>query len=93
MEKFTAQHVFINKQLEGKQSIHVESGRFLQVGSTFVPTSQDRIVDFGDTILAPGFVDIQLNGCNGVLFNQSIDQQSLHPFEAFEGNLHPSREK
>src|SRR5215831_20542754 len=34
-------------------------------------------IDLQNTYLAPGFVDLQLNGCGGVLFNDAITAETL----------------
>ena len=38
---------------------------------------RDCAVDYGDCIIAPGFIDLQQNGCGGVLFNDDICHDTL----------------
>lgn len=37
----------------------------------------DIVLDAQGMILSPGFIDLQLNGCGGVLFNDTIDRKTL----------------
>ncbi len=36
-----------------------------------------ELIDYQDNIIAPAFIDLQLNGCGGVLFNDDISEQTL----------------
>ncbi|MEM6715968.1 MAG: N-acetylglucosamine-6-phosphate deacetylase [Cyanobacteria bacterium P01_C01_bin.147] len=41
-----------------------------------LPTDAER-VDLGGASVAPGFIDLQLNGCGGVMFNDAIAPSTL----------------
>ncbi|MDR0806253.1 MAG: N-acetylglucosamine-6-phosphate deacetylase [Enterobacteriaceae bacterium] len=45
---------------------------------------QIEIKDLHGAILAPGFIDLQLNGCGGVQFNDSIDAISIATLETMQ---------
>lgn len=36
-----------------------------------------EVLDYKDNIITPAFIDLQLNGCGGVLFNDDISEQTL----------------
>jgi len=40
--------------------------------------------DVGGAIIAPGFIDLQLNGCGGVQFNDDIDALSVETLEIMQ---------
>jgi N-acetylglucosamine-6-phosphate deacetylase len=58
-------------------AVGVSAGRVEWVGSAAgAPHAQQRI-ELGDAILAPGFIDLQVNGGGGVLFNDDRSPQAL----------------
>lgn len=40
--------------------------------------------DVGGAIIAPGFIDVQLNGCGGVQFNDSVDAVTVETLEIMQ---------
>ena len=38
---------------------------------------ENEIVDIEGMVLSPGFIDLQINGCGGVLFNDDISEKGL----------------
>ncbi len=43
-----------------------------------------EICDLGGAILAPGFIDVQLNGCGGVQFNDSLEAISAETLDIMQ---------
>lgn len=39
--------------------------------------NDENVIDLNNSLLSPGFIDLQLNGCGGVLFNDNITRESL----------------
>ena len=37
----------------------------------------DQVINYGNGVICPGFIDLQLNGCGGVLFNENISVHTL----------------
>ena len=66
-----AQHIFDGTELRGAGSIRISNGRIESV-SPSKAASRASIQLPSDAILAPGFVDIQVNGGGGVLLNDGL---------------------
>lgn len=66
--------VLARDQVENNLTIIVKDGRIEQV-STLQPSSlgDTRVVDLAGNYVLPGFIDVQVNGGGGVLFNESPD--------------------
>lgn len=55
----------------------VEAGRIRDILPTSQLPSDCRRVDLHGWNVSPGFVDLQLNGCGGVMFNDTIASETL----------------
>ncbi|MDF7670576.1 N-acetylglucosamine-6-phosphate deacetylase [Orbaceae bacterium ESL0721] len=42
------------------------------------------IVDVNNAVVAPGFIDLQVNGCGGVQFNETVDALSIETLEQMQ---------
>lgn len=60
--------VLLDGVLTEDAEVTIEGDRILRIGRTGAPSTGERI-DLDGRILAPGFVDTQVNGGGGVLFN------------------------
>jgi N-acetylglucosamine-6-phosphate deacetylase len=62
--------VLVNGAFQDDQVVMVRNGEIAHVGA--MPDPGDaKLTDLGGDFLAPGFIDIQVNGGGGVLFNAS----------------------
>lgn len=60
--------------IEGKQIQSIQATAKLPPDMT--------IIDLNGANLCPGFIDLQLNGCGGVMFNSAITEQTLATMQA-----------
>jgi N-acetylglucosamine-6-phosphate deacetylase len=60
-----------------KQSIYVHQGRVASICSTPDNHTDTPYYDYSDCIVAPGFIDLQVNGGGGVMFNDCTTLSSV----------------
>jgi N-acetylglucosamine-6-phosphate deacetylase len=71
-----AARLFTGEAMLTDHAVLIEAGRVLDVVPTpGVAANAERLAD--DVVLAPGFIDAQVNGGGGVLFNDSPDLPTL----------------
>lgn len=63
-------------------AVGVANGRVAWLGPAADAPSARQVVDLGDSLLAPGFVDLQVNGGGGALFNQDRSVEALRRIAA-----------
>ncbi len=75
MKAFAAKYIFDGKKLLESQVVVIENGLIKDIidKSKF----SGFVKHLGDGVITPGFIDLQLNGCGGVLFNEQISTNTL----------------
>jgi len=58
-------------------AIIISQGRIAAIGKAVDIIKGHKTFDLNGLNLSPGFIDLQLNGCGGVLFNNNISTQTL----------------
>lgn len=64
------------KMHEGK-AIRFENGRFVEIIPQIEVGPTEEAIDLQGDILSPGYVDLQVNGGGGVLFNDNPSEETL----------------
>ncbi|MGF1698520.1 N-acetylglucosamine-6-phosphate deacetylase [Vibrio lamellibrachiae] len=75
--------LFQNGQRLDNQVIVIEGDTIVAIGDrqTFDSLPND-LIDAEHQLVSPGFIDLQLNGCGGVLFNTDISLETLNIMNA-----------
>lgn len=74
----TTANLFDGKAFRGPRTVLVEAGRVAELRAPgALPAGVDAHVDLGEALLAPGFVDVQVNGGGGVMFNSDQSVAAL----------------
>lgn len=71
--------VFNGKNLIPNQSVIIKNGKISEIFNTLdsIEDYEGEIIDGTNQLLAPGYIDLQLNGCGGVLFNSELSFETL----------------
>ena len=81
---FTNGKLLTDAGIENDRTLLVRNGRIEAITSARTFAGIDRTIDLGGKLLAPGFIDVQVNGGGGVLFN---DEPSIASISAI-GRAH-----
>ncbi|WP_169568995.1 N-acetylglucosamine-6-phosphate deacetylase [Sneathiella limimaris] len=78
MPIFTCHQIFLNGKLAEQAYVEVEDGTIISTGFLDNLPKDVAPYDLGEKTLAPGFVDIQVNGGAGILFNDKPTHETIH---------------
>jgi N-acetylglucosamine-6-phosphate deacetylase len=73
MQRYFAEHLFDGKTLKKNQIFTVESGQIVSMQTALSPSDATLL----SGLVAPGYVDVQVNGGGGVLFNNHPSLDTL----------------
>lgn len=73
----TAKAIFNGESLLTNKAIKMVDGIVVEIMDTDKIKYKDLTEDYGNSVICSGFIDLQLNGCGGVLFNDSISLETL----------------
>jgi N-acetylglucosamine-6-phosphate deacetylase len=79
--------IFDGTDLLDGQAVRFEEGRFVFWGPEADAPGTGRTIDLGGDILFPGFVDLQVNGGDGVMFNADPSVATLRRMVAAHRRL------
>jgi N-acetylglucosamine-6-phosphate deacetylase len=77
MKAFVNTDIYGPSQVYSEHALIVENGIIKAISLAADLPVGIEIVDLGGASIAPGFVDLQVNGGGGILFNSHFDEQSL----------------
>lgn len=66
--------VFTGEKFE-KVSVRVEDGKITQIAPDLFEKAEEEIVDLGDDLLIPGFIDLHTHGCIGYDFSTATKEE------------------
>ena len=76
MQIFSAKYLFDGEDILENKAVMIEN-HIIQAVVELNTINKNECKYLGDGIIAPGFIDLQLNGCGGVLFNTTINKATL----------------
>ena len=73
----TSKYIFDGTTIRENEVVLINEDTIIDIIPRANLQSTTTVTDFGDGIICPGFIDLQLNGCGGVLFNNAISCDTL----------------
>ena len=78
-EAFEERIVGIENATDAMIEVGIEDDKIIKTlpESELSDYTDKETIDLNNSVLSPGFIDLQLNGCGGVLFNDDISRKTL----------------
>lgn len=77
MYALTNCQIHASNQTLTNHAVLIDDERIVDVVPANILDSVDSTIDLAGCHVAPGFIDLQLNGCGGVMFNDAITAETL----------------
>lgn len=77
MYAITAQYIFNGDDLLEQHAVLIDADKIIDVVKTNAIPNHSEKLDFPNQLIAPGFIDIQVNGGGGKLFNETPTLETL----------------
>jgi N-acetylglucosamine-6-phosphate deacetylase len=77
MYAFTNCTIYTGQQQFSDRALLIDGNQIVDLIPLDQLSSQYEAIDLGGNNVAPGFIDLQLNGCGGVMFNDAIAPATL----------------
>lgn len=84
MFALTHGRIYTGHEILDDHAVIIANGLIERVCSRSDLPAGIEIRDVGGAIIAPGFIDVQLNGCGGVQFNDSADAVTVETLEIMQ---------
>ncbi len=75
IKNITAKYIFDGNNLLENKLLQIQNNTIFAIKEYTTDTKD--VINLGDGVISPGFIDLQLNGCGGVLFNDDISFDAL----------------
>ncbi|MCL2566976.1 MAG: N-acetylglucosamine-6-phosphate deacetylase [Alphaproteobacteria bacterium] len=72
----TSKKIFDGENFQSNKAIIIDGSRIKSI-IPLADIGNIELIDYSSNIIAPAFVDLQINGCGGVLFNDDISVKTL----------------
>ncbi|MDR9830832.1 N-acetylglucosamine-6-phosphate deacetylase [Vibrio sp. FNV 38] len=77
MYAFTNCKVYTGSDILNDHAVVIKDNQIIQICLANETPNEAQIIDLNGANLSPGFIDLQLNGCGGVMFNDEITADTL----------------
>lgn len=77
MQIIKSKYIFDGIQILENKAIVLDQDKIIDVIDVEQIPINTTVIDYGDNLITQGFIDLQINGCGGVLFNNEISLNTL----------------